>query len=77
MRERKSAAFRLFNKRRGQVVAARRRVEAARAALNMPTLAAIEQRAATAAMVRASKRLPVHSIASQSPDAIRAGRLPA
>jgi hypothetical protein len=63
MRERKSAAFRLFNKRRGQIAAARRRVEAARAAMKQPSLMFIEERAATAAAVRVSKRVPVHRIA--------------
>lgn len=64
LRERKSYAFTLFNKRRGQVAAARRRVDAARAALGMPTLAHIEERAATKAAIRASKRGPVSPIAS-------------
>jgi hypothetical protein len=36
MRERKSNAFRLFNQRRGQITAARRRMEAARAAMGLP-----------------------------------------
>jgi hypothetical protein len=37
IRERKSVAFTLFNKRRGQLAAAQRQVAAARAALGMPT----------------------------------------
>ena len=64
MRERKSYAFRFFNQRRGQVAAARRRVEAARAALGLPTLASLEARAVTREAVRASKRVPVTPIAS-------------
>lgn len=54
-RARKSAAFRLFNQRRRELNQARRRVDAARAALGLPSLAAVEGRAAVAAMIRASK----------------------
>lgn len=64
LRERKSYAFRLFNQRRRELSAARRRVEAARAALNMPTLASIEERAATREAVRISKRASGTPIAS-------------
>ena len=64
IREWKSYAFRLFNQRRGQVAAARRRVEAARAALGLPTLASLEERAVTREAVQASKRVPVTPIAS-------------
>ena len=60
MRERKSNAFRMSNNRRGQVATARRRVNAARAALNQPSLAFVEERTATATVVRASKCRPVH-----------------
>jgi len=59
MRERKAYAFRLLNQRRGEVVAARRRVDAARAALSQPSLALLEERAAAEAQSRASKAIPV------------------
>ena len=57
-------AFRLLNHRRGHVAAARRRVEAARAALRLPTLASLQERAASREAVRASKRFPVTPIVS-------------
>ncbi len=59
IRQRKSEAFRLFNKRRGELTHARRRLDAARAALGLPVLATVEDRQASAAVVRASKRRPV------------------
>ncbi len=61
IRERKSYAFKMFNKRRGQLSAARKRVDAARIALGLPTLAVVEQRQVVAAEVRASKQRPVVS----------------
>ncbi len=61
IRERKSAAFKLFNKRRGELSAARKRVDAARIALGLPMLAVVEQRQVVAAEVRASKQHPVVS----------------
>ncbi len=64
MRDRKSYAFRLFNRRRVEIVAARRCVDAARAVLGLSALAVVEERAATKAAVRASKRVPVPPIAS-------------
>ncbi len=66
IRQRKSQAFKLFNKRRGELTRARRRVDAARAALGLPALAAAVDRRAVAAVVRASKQRPVvqHPIAS-------------
>ena len=66
IRQRKSAAFKLFNKRRGELIRARCRVDAARAALDLPALAAAVDRRAVAAVVRASKQRPVvhHPIAS-------------
>ncbi len=66
IRQRKSEAFKLFNKRRGELIRARRRVDAARAALGLPALAAAVDRRAVAAVVRASKQRPVvqHPIAS-------------
>jgi hypothetical protein len=65
IRQRKSAAFSMFNKRRGELSRARRRVDAARAALGQPSLALTAARAAVASEVRASKRRPVvhHPIA--------------
>jgi hypothetical protein len=48
IRERKSYAFRLFNKRRGQLAAARRRLTAARAALGLPVEATALAPVATA-----------------------------
>ena len=66
IRQRKSDAFKLFNKRRGELIRARCRVDAARAALDLPALAAAVDRRAVAAVVRASKQRPVvqHPIAS-------------
>ncbi len=66
IRQRKSAAFKLFNKRRGELIRARCRVDAARAALGLPALAAAVDRRAVAAVVRASKQRPVvqYAIAS-------------
>lgn len=64
MRERGSYAFRLFNRRRVEIAAARRRVDTARAVLGLPALAVLEERAATKAAVRASKCVPVSPIAS-------------
>jgi len=66
IRQRKSAAFKLFNKRRGELTHARRRLDAARAALGLPVLATVEDRQASAAEVRANKQRPVvhHAIAS-------------
>ena len=64
IRARKSAAFRLFNQRRRELHAARRRVAAARAALGLPSLAEIEGRQVIATELRASKRRPVRPIAS-------------
>jgi hypothetical protein len=65
IRERKSYAFKLFNKRRGELSRARRRVDAALAALGQQSLALTAARAAVASEVRASKRRPVvhHPIA--------------
>jgi len=66
IRQRKSGAFKLFNKRRGELAHARRRLDAARAALGLPVLAKVEDRQVVAAVVRASKQRPVvhHPIAS-------------
>ncbi len=66
IRQRKSEAFKLFNKRRGELIRARCRVDAVRAALDLPALAAAVDRRAVAAVVRASKQRPVvqHPIAS-------------
>jgi len=66
IRQRKSEAFKLFNKRRGELTHARRRLDAARAALGMPVLAKVEDRQVIAAVVRASKQRSVvqHPIAS-------------
>ena len=66
IRQRKSAAFSLFNKRRGELSRARRRVDAARAAFGQTSLAVVEERAAVAVVVRASKQALVvhHAIAS-------------
>jgi len=66
IRQRKSAAFKLFNKRRGELIRARCRVDAARAVLGLPALAAALDRRAVAAVVRANKQRPVvhHPIAS-------------
>ena len=58
IRERKSAAFQLFNQRRSLLVGARRRVDAARAALGLPSLAAVQERQAVADVTRAGKRRP-------------------
>ncbi len=65
VRQRKSEAFKLFNKRRGELTHARRRLDATRAALGLPALAAAVDRRAVAAVVRASKQRPVvhHPIA--------------
>lgn len=65
MRERKSYAFKLLNRRRGEVTAARHRVDVARAAMNLPALTVLEEGAAAKASVRASKHA-VHPIASAS-----------
>ncbi len=62
IRERKSYAFKMFNKRRGQLSAARRRVDAARIALGLPTLAVVERRQIVTAEVRASKQHRVVSL---------------
>ena len=66
IRQRKSDAFKLFNKRRGELTHARRRLDVARAALGLPVLATVEDRQASAAVVRANKQRPVvhHPIAS-------------
>jgi hypothetical protein len=64
VRELKSQACGLFNKRRGQLCAARRRVDAARIALGLPTLAAVADRQAVAADLQASKTRQRHPIAS-------------
>ena len=64
IRERKSYAFRLYNQRRGQVAVARRRVDAARAALGQPSLALVEERQVIATELRASKRPSLQPIAS-------------
>jgi hypothetical protein len=64
IRARKSAAFRLFNQRRRELHTARRRVDAARAVLGLPSLTEIEARSVIATEGRASKRRPVHPIAS-------------
>lgn len=66
IRQRKSYAFAMFNKRRGELSRARRRVNAARVALGQPSLAATEKRTTVAIVVRASKRRSVvhHPIAS-------------
>ncbi len=55
-RQRRSQAFRMLNQRRRELGAARRRVDAARAALEMPSLALVEERAEVATELRASKR---------------------
>jgi hypothetical protein len=55
IRARKSAAFTMFNRRRGELSRARCQVDAARSALGLPSLAATEERAAIAVVVRASK----------------------
>jgi hypothetical protein len=54
----------MFNKRRGELTRARRRVDAARAALGQPSLAVAEEHACTVKIVRASKQRPVHHHAS-------------
>ena len=59
IRQRKSAAFSMFNKRRGELSRARRRVDAARAAMGQPSLAVTEEHACTVKVVRTSKRRPV------------------
>ena len=59
VRARKSAAFSLFNKRRGELTRARRRVDAARAALAQPSLAFTVEQVAVAIVVRTSKQRPV------------------
>ena len=59
IRQRKSYAFSMFNKRRGELIRARRRVDAARAALGLASLAATEEAAAVAVVVKASKQRPV------------------
>ena len=66
IRQHKSEAFKLFNKRRGELSHARRRLDAARTALGLPLLAAVDERRVVAAVIRASKQRPVvhHPIAS-------------
>ena len=61
VRQRKSQAFRLFNQRRRELARARHAVDAARASLGLPSLAAVAERHETAAAVRASKRCPVNA----------------
>ncbi len=56
IRARKSAAFRLMNQRRRELNRDRRRVDAARAMLGLPSLAVVEEREVVAKVVRASKR---------------------
>ena len=62
IRERKSAAFRLFNQRRSLLVGARRRVDAARAALGLPSLAAVQERHLVAVTLRVDKARPVRPV---------------
>ncbi len=66
IRQHKSEAFKLFNKRRGELSHARRRLDAAGAALGLPLLAAVDECRVVAAVIRASKQRPVvhHPIAS-------------
>ena len=59
VRARKSTAFSLFNKRRGELARARRRVDAARAVFAQPSLSFTEEQIAVAVAVRASKQRPV------------------
>jgi hypothetical protein len=64
VRQRKSAAFSLFNRRRGELSRARHRVDAARAVLGLPSLAEQEEREDAAAdRVIRRRRQPIGQIA--------------
>ena len=58
MRERKSYAFRMFNQRRGELSRARKRLDAARATMGLPSVK-VAKEASGATRIRVSKPLAV------------------